>query len=411
MGSEGPTDLAEHRRHYTAPDAHRDRAAGLVARAGRARLRGRGGAGFPTATKMQAVAARRGRAVVVANGTEGEPLSRKDVTLMMWQPHLVLDGAELAAMAVAADTVYVCIERTQTATIAAMERALQERTRCESPSLSISLRTSPPRYVAGEESALVHWLNGGEARPTNTPPRPFESGVGGRPTLVDNVETLAHFAQIAAFGDEWFRQVGTQAEPGTALLSASGAVERPAVYETPLGTRLATLIDHAGPTHGIGAVLVGGYFGGWLDPATAARVRVCDEDLRRAGCGVGCGAVAVLPADGCGVMESARILTWMAHETAGQCGPCVNGLAAIAGTWDAIASGRAGTEHIRQLERWAGQIEGRGACKLPDGAIRFLHSALRVFASDLERHARRAPCLGARRPGLLPVPQSQDVWR
>ena len=229
----------------------------------------------------------------------------------------------------------------------------------------------------------------------------------GRPTLVDNVETLAHFAQINAFGDDWFRRLGTATEPGTALLSVSGAVQQPAVYETPLGTHLATVIDRAVPAHGVGAVLVGGYFGGWIDAPTAARVRMCDEDLRAAGCGLGCGAVAVLPADGCGVMESARVLRWMAAETAGQCGPCVNGLAAVATTWRAIAEGRAGPEHIAQLEHWAGQIDGRGACKFPDGAVRFLRSALRVFAQDLERHARRAPCLGARQTPLFPLPESQ----
>ena len=274
IGSDGPTDLAEHRRHYASPAAHHGRARELIALAERAGLRGRGGAGFPTATKLRAVAARRRRAVVVANGTEGEPLSRKDVTLMQWQPHLVLDGAVIAAMAVGADAISLCIDRTQTITIAAMERALQDRIRWDPPSVPITLHPSPPRYVAGEETALVHWLNGGEARPTSTPPRPFERGVGGRPTLVDNVETLAHFAQINAFGDDWFRRLGTATEPGTALLSVSGAVRQPAVYETPLGTHLATVIDRAAPEHGVGAVLVGGYFGGWIDAPTAARTHV-----------------------------------------------------------------------------------------------------------------------------------------
>jgi NADH:ubiquinone oxidoreductase subunit F (NADH-binding) len=323
----------------------------------------------------------------------------------------VLDGAVLAATAVGADMVNVCIDRTRTKTFAAMERALAERARRDPPTVPISLLATPPRYVAGEETALVHWLNGGDARPTTTPPRPFERGVSGRPTLVDNVETLAHFAQIVAYGDEWFRRAGTASEPGTALLTVSGAVDAPAVYEMALGTRLATVVERARPQQRVGAVLVGGYFGGWLDRAGAAKARVCDEDLRPAGCGLGCGAVAVLPEDGCGVMESARILTWMAAETAGQCGPCVNGLAAVAGTYRALAEGRVGPEHIAQLERWAGQIDGRGACKFPNGAVRFLRSALQVFCHDLERHARRAPCLGARRPPLLPAPTTHQVWR
>jgi NADH:ubiquinone oxidoreductase subunit F (NADH-binding) len=408
---DGATDLADHRRHYPPPGTHHSSGRELIATIERAGLRGRGGASFPTATKLRAVAASRRRAVVVANGTEGEPLSRKDITLMVRQPHLVLDGALLAARAVDADEIKLCIDRNETNAMAAMERALTERLRWDPPAVAMGLYGTPPRYVAGEETALVNWLNGGDARPTSTPPRPFERGVAGRPTLVDNAETLAHLAQITAFGPEWFRQCGTANEPGTALLTVTGAVEQRAVYETPLGAHLADVVNRARPLERVGALLVGGYFGGWLDPVTAASVRACDEDLRAAGCGLGCGAVAVLPVDSCGVNESARILAWMAAETAGQCGPCVNGLAAIATTFRAIADGRAGPDHIHQLQRWAGMVDGRGACKLPDGAIRFLRSVLHVFGNDLERHARRAPCLGSRRPPILPVPRSHQVWR
>src|SRR5581483_4530995 len=168
----------------------------------------------------------------------------------------------------------------------------------------------PPHYVSGEESALVHWINGGEAKPTRVPPRPFEKGVEGRPTLVDNVETLAHLAQIVRFGAEWFRQTGTTTEPGTILASVTGAVGRPGIYEVPAGSSLADLLARAGTPDGLSAVLVGGYFGFCL----------------------GCGAVAVLPAGACGLTEAARVLSWLAGETAGQCGPCVHGLAALAGT-------------------------------------------------------------------------------
>ncbi len=129
----------------------------------------------------------------------------------------------------------------------------------------IELAETPTRYVAGEETALVHWLNGGDAKPTNVPPRPFETGVDGRPTLVQNVETLAHVAQIARFGAGWFREAGTGDEPGTTLVTVTGAVVRPAIVEVRVGTRIDRIVARAGgPAEPIAAFLVGGYSGTWL---------------------------------------------------------------------------------------------------------------------------------------------------
>jgi NADH:ubiquinone oxidoreductase subunit F (NADH-binding) len=374
-------------------------------------LRGRGGAGFPTATKLRSVAEQRGRSVVVVNATEGEPVSRKDATLMQLRPHLVLDGAEQAAAAVGADEIFVCIDRTNTAGLETIGRALEERRLAETGRASITLLAAPPRYVAGEETALVHWINGGDAKPTTTPPRPFQKGVAGRPTLVNNVETLAHLAQIVQYGPDWFRSMGTQAEPGTTLTTVGGAVAKPAVYEVPMGLPLADLLQAAETPDGVGGVLVGGYFGGWLAPDTAARVHLCNESLQPLDVGLGCGVVAVLPAGGCGVAESARVLTWMAAETAGQCGPCVNGLHAIASTFNDLARGAGATNGIAQLARWGTQVEGRGACRFPDGAIRFLRSALVLFGDDLARHASGFPCAGAGRPFVLPARRSVGGWR
>jgi NADH:ubiquinone oxidoreductase subunit F (NADH-binding) len=257
----------------------------------------------------------------------------------------------------------------------------------------------------------VHWINGGDAKPTTTPPRPYQRGVRGRPTLVNNAETLAHVAMIAQFGPDWFRTMGTASEPGTALTTVAGVVAKPSVYEIPMGLPLAELLRAAGAPDAIGGVLVGGYFGSWLSPDLASNVRLCNEALRPLDAGFGCGVVDVLPAGGCGVVESARVLSWMAAETAGQCGPCVNGLHAIATTFNELARGSGRTDDIALLERWATQIEGRGACRFPDGAIRFLRSALALFGSDLAQHARRHPCADARRPPVLPIPRRVGGWR
>ena len=255
--------LAEHRRFHPRPPDPRSRPwhqlTEVVEDAG---LRGRGGGSFPTATKMRAVAARGGRPVVVVNASEGEPLSAKDSLLLTRLPHLILDGAALAATAVGAGEVVVCVKRSSAASARSLDQALEERRGEGGPAIRAAI--VPDRYVAGEESALVRWLNGGPAKPTVVPPRPFERGVGGRPTLVQNAETLAHVAQIAVYGADWFRDVGTDDEPGTALFTVSGGVRAPGVVEAPFGTRLSALVDAAAPTSPVSAVLVGGYSGSWL---------------------------------------------------------------------------------------------------------------------------------------------------
>jgi hypothetical protein len=263
----------------------------------------------------------------------------------------------------------------------------------------------------------VHWLNGGPATPTRTPPRPFQRGVDRRPTLIDNVETVAHLAQVLRFGPDWFRQLGTADEPGSALVTLSGAVERPGVYEVPIGAPLAQLVSRAaGAPEGAGAVLLGGYFGSWIGAEEASAASLSNGDLRRHGASLGCGAVVVLGASACGLGETARILAWLAGQTAGQCGPCVHGLAAIAGTTAALHDGQTTPADLDRLRRWAGQIEGRGACRLPDGAVRLLRSALEVFAGDVWRHLDGGSCpagvriVPPRTPAAAPI-QRGFQWR
>lgn len=391
----GPTPLARHRLTYPRPPRARRAREELIAAVERSGLRGRGGASFPTGTKLRSVSTGRRPPVVVVNGAEGEPRSAKDKLLLTMAPHLVLDGALLAAAATGAREVVVCVDQSAAGALDAVGLALAERAHAE-PGAPIRLAAVPSRYVAGEESALVHWLNGGPAVPTRMPPRPYQRGVDGAPTLIDNVETLAHLAQVLRFGPDWFRQLGTAEEPGSALVTVSGAVERPGVYEVPIGAPLAELIDGAGgPPGGPTAVLVGGYFGSWLRADQAAAARLSNAGLRGLGAALGCGAVVVLGERSCGLGETARILRWLAGQSAGQCGPCVYGLAAVARAAAALHDGTAGPEAVEQLWRWAGQIDGRGACRLPDGAVRLLRSAFNVFAADIHDHLRDRSCPSA----------------
>ena len=382
----GPAvSLDDHLLRYGPPPGARG-LAGLVDAAG---LRGRGGAGFPTGRKLAAVAGAGRRPIVVANGVEGEPVSSKDRTLMRHVPHLVLDGASLAAAAVGAREAIVAVGSGGRGHIDVLRAALAERRRRRVDRVSIRLEPVPQRFVAGEETALVSWLNGGPPKPTFTPPRPFERGVGRAPTLVQNVETLANVALIARYGPGWFRLLGTREEPGTALVTLGGAVAAAGVYEVPLGLPLPELLEWAGgATVPVRAFLVGGYFGTWVPAADALRCPLSDAGLASSGASLGARTIYALPERTCGLRQTARAASYLAGESAGQCGPCVHGLAAIAAALERLARPGADPADVRRVERWSGQVEGRGACRHPDGAVRLVRSALTVFADELERHVR-----------------------
>jgi NADH:ubiquinone oxidoreductase subunit F (NADH-binding) len=383
-------------------DAVAYRGEALIDAAAAAGLRGRGGAAFPAAVKLRAVAAQRGRRALVANGAEGEPMSAKDRVLLERVPELVLDGVLLAAQAVGARDVVIAVKRSAPAAQEAVLRALAGRRDAR----GVRVQTVPDAYLAGEETALLRNLDGGPVKPTLTPPLPYERGLGRRPTLVSNVETLAQLALIARHGPGWFRALGTAEHPGSALVTLSGAVARPGVYELGLGTPLAQVIAGAGgQSEPLRALLVGGYYGSWLTADEVGSTRLDDGSLRGHGAGLGAGVLVALPASACPVAEVTRVVRWMAAENSGQCGPCVHGLDAIAGGLGAIAAGGAGRETVARLERWSGQVQGRGACHHPDGVVRFVRSALRAFGDELEDHRRHGPCDACEARPVLAVPR------
>ncbi len=383
-----PMPLAAHVRiHGSLPDIAPHQLIEEVERSG---LRGRGGADFPTARKLRAVAARRRVGPVLVNGSETEPASAKDRLLLARLPHLVLDGAVLAAGAVGASEVIVKVGEGAVDAIDALRGAVSVR---DGDRVRISVVTGPEGYVTGEESAVVQFLNGGPTKPTFVPPRPFERGIRGRPTLIQNPETLAQLALVARFGSSWYRELGTVADPGSALVTITGAVRAPGVYELAFGTPMGDLLDAAGgPVEPLQALLVGGYFGTWISEASqAVGLRLAREDLRSVGCSLGSGVLIALGESSCGLHESARVISYLAGQSAGQCGPCVYGLRAIADSFGALADGAAAPRERDRVLRWCAEIRGRGACHHPDGAVRFVESALRVFERDVEGH-RRGRC-------------------
>jgi NADH:ubiquinone oxidoreductase subunit F (NADH-binding) len=409
-----PSPLTEHHARYGPVPSGPQAAARLAGQVTAAGLTGRGGAGFPTGAKLRAVASGRGPAVVVANGMESEPASRKDQALLARAPHLVLDGAVLAAGAVGAETVHVCVDRDRAGQAAALRAAVQERRRAAPDPVDILVHELPRRYVSSEETALVSWLNGGEARPAATPPRPFERGVGRRPTLVDNVETLAHLALIGRYGPDWFRAAGDVDAPGTMLVTVAGAAADPGVHEIEGGTPVGDVLARAGAAGG--AVLIGGYFGTWHSVAQVAGRPLTAAGLRPVGGSPGAGVLYVLPDGCCGLAAAARILRYLARQGAQQCGPCRLGLPAIAADLEQLAAARPEAGLLARLDRRLGVIPGRGACRHPDGAVRMAASALTAFAGDVRGHAAGHPCAAAARRGQpdgLPVPQPDPdgAWR
>ncbi len=405
----GPMSLEEHLsvhgRIAIARRRRRREESPLIATVEQAGLRGCGGAGFPTATKLRAVAGARGKAIVVINAAEGEPASRKDRTLMEKLPHLVLDGAELAAQAIGADEIIVGVCETASASQQSAVAAIDERVRGARARVGLYVSLVPGHYVAGQESALVNYLGGGRAVPTFTPPLPFERGVRRRPTLVSNAETLAHLALIARHGPEWFRQLGTPAQPGSGLVTLSGPVRHPGVYEIEHGASLASLVGAAGGTRSRPrALLVGGYGGSWIDGDLLSDVVLSDERLGAHGATLGAGVVALLSDDACVVAETARVARWLADESSGQCGPCVYGLDAIATSVNELASGVRTGNATQRVTRLAGLVRKRGACGHPDGAARFVTSALETFATEFTEHAQHGPCEACARPAELPLP-------
>ncbi|WP_459545500.1 NADH-ubiquinone oxidoreductase-F iron-sulfur binding region domain-containing protein [Nocardia sp. X0981] len=374
-------------------------------------LRGRGGAAFPFAVKVRGVRAG-GRAgagapagwtetVVVANGEEGEPASFKDRWLLRNRPHLVLDGMRLAAALVGARRGYVYVSDPESARSA--EAALAELGGALPGGPEVTVVRVAAGYVAGEETAAVRAINGGPAVPTDKPPRPFEAGVAGLPTLVSNVETLANLPFLDRWGTDAFRATGTPLSPGTFLATVTAAGRPPVLYELPHGLPFADLLAlHGTAETELRGALIGGYFTGLLGRGVL-ELTLDHESLRQAGAGLGCGAIALLTTE-CPVAVAAAVLNYFDRENAGQCGSCFNGTAAMAAAVTALAEGRAGADDLRRVRRWSTVLRGRGACGTLDAACDTAAGLLDRFPREVAAHLGKPcpECAAGPAPGRAP---------
>jgi NADH:ubiquinone oxidoreductase subunit F (NADH-binding) len=343
-------------------------------------LTGRGGAAFPLAAKIRSLRSAARRPIVVVNGTEGEPASLKDRTLLTRNPHLILDGALTAAEAIGAQRMLIAVTEPPIAAL------LQSVIAARADRARFGVHQVPDRFVSGEARALARALSGGPAIPPGRRVLPTDTGVHGAPTLLSNAETFGQLAVLARIGPAAYAAAGTPTEPGTTLLTVTGAVARPAVVELPFGVTVADIAESTGAMASQ-AVVVGGYHGAWLPPDP--RLRLSRDGLAAVGGTLGAGAVIFVGADTCALGELARVAQWLADQSARQCGPCAFGLPALAGDVRTLLAGTSGPD---VAARHAAMVTGRGACAHPDGAARFIRTGLAVLTDEIRAHQGGGSC-------------------
>lgn len=403
----GPESYDEHRERLGALDLERRDPRDLRRTVRESGLLGRGGGGFPAATKFDVAADAPGTPIIVVNASEGEPASRKDQTLLALRPHLVIDGAQLAAFAVGADDIVVYTHRSHASANEALRGALAERV-----DLAVRMRIveAPETYIAGETSAVVSYLDGRGALPSRGVIPAARIGIAQRPTVVNNLETLSHLALIARRGAAWFTEVGAPEAPGSTLLTLAGAVRDPGLVVEVVGPASIgeVLATYGGVEDSARAVLLGGYEGTWIPAQTAWSTPIERHRLSRLGMSLGCGVVAVLGDEVCGLAQTARLVKWLASQSAGQCGPCVLGLPRLSEELDAIVAGRSRKGDLRRLREVATSVRGRGACGHPTGVVTLIDSALDTFAAELRSHLRGEVCDASPALNDFPLP-TEDV--
>jgi NADH:ubiquinone oxidoreductase subunit F (NADH-binding) len=327
---------------------------------------------------------------VLVNGSESEPASRKDRTLMSSAPHLVLDGALVAAHALGSSDITIAVHDQRS--YESLMLASQERR----DTAGVRIVRTPDGFVAGEIRSVINGLNGEGYMPGGRRILPHHHGVDARPSFASNVETFAHLALLSRLGVADYARTGSTSEPGTSLLTLIGDVGGPGVVEVPNGIPLASLL----PGQVDAPVLIGGYHGTWV--RSLGGLALDRVALRAVGAPLGAGVIARPYAGTCVLTEVVRVSNWLASESAGQCGPCFFGLPALADDVAALAAG-AGADRLQSLARRVSLVRGRGACAHPDGSVQFISSAISALGDEFEAHARYGSC-GRPPSDVLPLP-------
>ena len=371
-----PADLTRHREHHG--EQHFRGHGELAALADQVRLLGRGGAAFPVGRKLRAMPAGSGTRVLV-NGSESEPASQKDRTLMRLAPHLVLDGALVVARSLGTRRVTIVLHDPVS------ERTLAAARGERRDAADVRVVRTDGGFVSGEVRAAIRGLNGGTAVPPGRRVLPHERGVHDAPTFASNVETFAHLALLSSLGADRFAGVGSTEEPGTTLLTLVGDLTHPGVVEVPTGLPLSALLPeqdiHPRP------VLIGGYHGSWVTDVRG--LSITRPALKAAGLPLNAGVIARLSSATCALGEVAAVSSWLAAQSVGQCGPCFFGLPYVAQDVHQLLDG---IDSGARLERRVARLPGRGACAHPDGSAMFVRTALAALGDEIDAHRRYGTC-------------------
>ena len=370
-------------------------------------LRGRGGAGFLTGKKWEfAAEAEAGEKYLCCNAAEGEPGTYKDRCLIRTNPHQLIEGIIIASYAIGAGRSYIYINEEYQAEIAALEKALKEakdkgyigeKIFGSSFSIDINIIKCPNKYVAGEETAMIEVIEGRPAKPWQKPPfYPAAKGLYGKPTLVNNTETLSNIPHIILRGGEWFSKIGSQKSPGTMLFTLSGDVNRPGVYELPLGTTMKMLINDCGSGIKDGMRFKAAFPSGPSNAPVAESqldISLDFESLKEADSGLGSAAVTVVGDAKCIVNTVVGFSKFFMEESCGQCPPCQMGTVKMYRLLQKIEDGSGDVNDLADLEDTCALLEGEKVyCHLLKGAISSVRGAIKNFRGEFEAHISNKKC-------------------
>jgi NADH-quinone oxidoreductase subunit F len=371
----------------------------------RSGLRGRGGAGFPTGRKWRlARSARSERKVVICNADEGDPGAYMDRTILESNPHQVLEGLAIAAYAVGADEALVYVRAEYPLAVKTVQKAVRDAEACSllgrgvlgtAFDLKVSVFQGSGAFVCGEETALIQSVEGRRGMPRHRPPYPVEKGLWGRPTVVNNVKTLASVPPIVSKGADWFRTIGTENSPGTAIFSVVGNVKHPGLVEVPMGTSLRKLIfDVCGGIPGkkaFKAVQIGGPSGGCL-PERFLDTPIDFDSLAQAGAMMGSGGMVVMDQDSCMVDVARYFVDFTQKESCGKCTFCRIGTRHLLVMLDRITKGEGREEDLEIMETLSHDIKAGSLCGLGKTAPNPVITSLRYFREEYEAHIRERRC-------------------
>ena len=374
----------------------------IVSEAG---LRGRGGAGFPTAKKWAFTRECPDQPrYLVLNGGEDEPGSKKDRMLMEHLPHLVLEGVILSAYAIGASEAYLYINANYVEATKCITDALTEAKSAgywgetilgSKFNLDIKLVPAPHNYVAGEDTAAIEVIEGKKAWPRQKPPFPVTVGLFGKPTSVNNVETLANVAPIILRGAKWYRTFGTPESPGTMIFSLNDDVNRPGIYELPFGTPLRYLIEECGGGikggKKIKAIMPAAPSSAYLPP-DKMDTPLDHASMRDAGSGLGCGVVRLISEGTCIVEEVLKISEFFTVESCGQCPACRMETNTLTSLLKKVQQGQGGQPILEQFSKVLAFNKGKGFCNLIAMPGPPIESALKLFPADFQAHLATGKC-------------------